>query len=428
MKRKDHNRSILVLLITLTLLLVLPSCNVPIFSGGGTDEAIDEGEENGGIAGRVWHDLCASPPEGIELETGPEGCARSSDGMKWVANGKLDAAEIGLHGVEVRLGEGACPSSESYATITAADGLFLFSGLEAGDYCVSINPQSEVNASVLAPGVWTYPVSTSEPGLIGKTVTLGIDEVRSDIYFAWDYLLLPPFELILTSTPVVEKTASATVTIEPSATSAATSTQTPTASPTLGTSDPRASLGDPTWQDDFEDASDWALYEDDHTRFEIAENKLAMTAFNADYYNGWLLSWRKDVNFYIEATGTVETCSGRDSYGLMFRAPASDKGYIGYLFGISCDGRYSLRSWDGEVMSKILDWIPSPHLTNGSDQTHRIGVWAQGNELKLYAQGELLTTLTDTTYSEGLFGLFISAAQTPNFTSNVEEFLYWDLP
>lgn len=428
MKRKDHKCSILVFLIMLTLLLVLTSCNLPIVSLGGTDEAIDEGRGSGGIAGRVWHDLCASPPEGIEVETGPEGCVRSSDGMKWVANGKLDGAEIGLHGVEVKLGTGPCPSSASSTTITAADGLFLFSGLEAGDYCVSINPASEVNASVLAPGVWTYPVSTSEAGLIGKTVTLGIDEVRSDIYFAWDYLLLPPFELILTNTPVVEETASATVTIEPSATPAATNTATPTASPTLGTSDPRASLGDPTWQDDFEDASDWALYEDDHTRFEIAENELAMMAFNADYYNGWLLSWRKDVNFYIEATGTVETCSGRDSYGLMFRAPASDKGYIGYLFGISCDGRYSLRSWDGEVMNKILDWTPSTHLATGSDQTHRIGVWAQGNELKLYAQGELLATLTDNTYSEGLFGLFISAAQTPNFTSNVEEFLYWDLP
>jgi len=233
--------------------------------------------------------------------------------------------------------------------------------------------------------------------------------------------------LIPTNTPVVESTASATATLEPSATPAATSTQTPTASPTLGTSDPRASLGDPTWQDDFADASDWAIYEDDHTRFEIVDNKLAMTAFNADFYNGWLLSWRKDINFYIEATGTVETCSGRDSYGLMFRAPASDKGYLGYLFGISCDGRYSLRSWDGEVMTHILDWTPSTQLAAGSEQTHRIGVLAQGNELKLYAQGELLTTLTDTTHGEGLFGLFVSAAQTPNFTTNVEEFLYWDL-
>jgi len=427
MKRIAHHRSILTLLVTLTLLLVLPSCSLILPEGGGTDEAIDTGGGNGGIAGRVWHDLCASPPEGIQMEAGPEGCVRDPEGTSWIANGKLDTAEIGLHGVEVMLGAGPCPSSGSHTTITAADGLFLFTGLEAGDYCVSIDPESEVNAGVLAPGIWTYPGSASEPGLIGKTVTLGVDEVRSDIYFAWDYLLLPPFEFIPTNTPVLEATASATETIEPSATPAAMSTQTPTASPTLGTSDPRASLGDPTWQEDFADASDWALYEDDHVRWEVVENKLVMTAFNADYYNGWLLSGRKDVNFYIEATGTVETCSGRDSYGLMFRAPASEKGYLGYLFGISCDGRYSLRSWDGEVMSNILDWTPSPQLAAGSEQTHRIGVWAQGNELNLYAQGELLTTLTDATHGEGLFGLFISAAQTPNFTSTIEEFLYWDL-
>ena len=427
MKWIAQSRGLLVLLITLTLILVLPSCNVLSTNGGGTDEVIDGGGGNGGIAGRVWHDLCAAPPEEVQMEAGPEGCVRGPDELKWVANGKLDVAEIGLHGVEVSLGTGSCPSSGSDTTITAADGLFLFSGLDAGDYCVSINPESEVNDNVLMPGIWTYPRSTPGTTLIKKTVTLGFDEVRSDIYFAWDYLLLPPFELIPTNTPVVEATTNPTETIEPSPTPAATSTQTPTASPTLGTSDPRASLGDPTWRDDFADASDWALYEDDHVRLEIAENMLTMTAFNADYYNGWLLSWRKDVNFYIEATGTVETCSGRDSYGLMFRAPASDKGYIGYLFGISCDGRYSLRSWDGEVMSKILDWTLSAQLATGSGQTHRIGVWAQGNELKLYAQGELLKTLTDTTYSEGLFGVFISAAQTPNFTCNVEEFLYWDL-
>ncbi len=427
MKKITRNHSMGALLVTLILLLALPSCSLPFIDGGRTDEVVDDGGGNGAIAGRVWHDLCASPPEGTQIDTAPEGCVSGTDGMKWVANGKLDAAEIGLQGVEVRLGDGACPSSGRNSTITAADGLFLFSGLGAGDYCVSIDPESEVNASVLAPGIWTYPVSASGPGLIGETVTLGVDEVRSDIYFAWDYLLLPPFVSIPTSTPVVESTASATATLEPSATPAATSTPTPTVTPTLGTSDPRASLGDPTWQDDFAEASDWAFYEDDHTRFEIVENKLAMTAFNADFYNGWLLSWRKDLNFYIEATGTVETCSGRDSYGLMFRAPASDKGYIGYLFGISCDGRYSLRSWDGEVMTHILDWTPSTQLAAGSEQTHRIGVLAQGNELKLYAQGELLTTLTDTTHGEGLFGLFISSAQTPNFTTNVEEFLYWDL-
>lgn len=428
MNKVTKNPRIFIYLIVVIGIFLLPSCNLPFTSPQATEVTIEDAGGNGGIAGRVWHDLCASPPQGQQLDVGPPGCVRGPDGISWIANGKLDADEIGLHGVEVRLGTGPCPSSGEVTAITAADGLYLFNGLAAGEYCVSIDPESEVNASVLPPGIWTYPASTSQLGVIGQLVALDVDDVRSDVYFAWDYLLLPPYAPVATQTPVVEETAGPTPTTEPSVTPTATITPTPLATPTLGASDPRASLGDPTWEDDFADASDWAIYEDDHVRFEVADDKLAMTAFNADFYNGWLLSWQKDDNFYIDATGTAETCAGRDSFGLMFRASASDQGYIGYLFGISCDGRYSLRSWDGEVMSKIIDWTPSSALASGSEQTHRLGVWAQGNELNLYAQGELLTTVTDTTHGEGLFGVYISAAQTSNFKTKVDEYQYWDLP
>jgi hypothetical protein len=427
MKKAPKTQGVLVLPILLAFVLLLSSCNLPFLSPEATEAVVDTTGGNGGIAGRIWHDLCASPPEGMQVEAAPPGCVRAPDGISWIANGKLDADEIGLHGIEVRLGLGPCPAPGEITTVTAADGLYLFTGLAAGEYCVSIDPESDANANILPPGIWTYPASTSQLGVIGQLVILDVDDVRSDVYFAWDYLLLPPYSPVGTDTPVVVETAAPTETPEPSETPDATATPTPTPTPTLGSSDPRAALGDPTWQDDFADASDWAIYEDDHVRFEVADDTLTMTAFNADFYNGWLLSWQKDDNFYIEATGTTGTCAGRDAYGLMFRASASDKGYIGYLFGISCDGRYSLRSWDGEVMSKIIDWTPSSALASGADQTHRLGVWAQGDELSLYAQGELLTTVTESTHATGLFGVFISAAQTPNFKSHVEEYLYWDL-
>ena len=109
---------------------------------------------------------------------------------------------------------------------------------------------------------------------------------------------------------------------------------------------------------------------------------------------------------YVEATLSVLTCSGRDSVGLVFRAPDVGRGY---LCGVSCDGRYSLKS--------------------GSDQTQRIAVWTDGNIIRLYANGELLKELVDGTYSDdGLFGVFISSAVTPNFEARLIEFLYWNSP
>jgi len=61
MKKIARNHGLLVLLITLILLIALPSCSLPFFNGDGTDDVVDDGDGSGAIAGRVWHDLCASP-------------------------------------------------------------------------------------------------------------------------------------------------------------------------------------------------------------------------------------------------------------------------------------------------------------------------------------------------------------------------------
>jgi hypothetical protein len=261
-------------------------------------------------------------------------------------------------------------------------------------------------------------------------VVLQESEVRADVYFAWDYSLEPPYEAPPVLTPTVDLTPSATPTAtdtpEATATPEPQGSPTPSPTPTFSASDPRTSLGVPTWEDDFVNDGDWFLYSDDHVSFEIVNNQMQMKAYNPDFYSGWSLGWRKDANMYLEATMSVLTCSGRDTIGLVFRAPDVGRGY---LFGVSCDGRYSLRLWDGEQMNRLQDWTSHTALKSGSDQTQRIGVWANGNLIKLYANGELLKELYDSTYtSEGLFGVFISSASTTNFQARVSEFMFWNSP
>ncbi len=80
-------------------------------------------------------------------------------------------------------------------------------------------------------------------------------------------------------------------------------------------------------------------------------------------------------------------------------------------------------------MSRIQDWTTHPALKSGSDQTQRIAVWTSGNSIRLYANGELLNERFDSTYNgDGLFGVFISSATTPNFQARLREFLYWNSP
>jgi hypothetical protein len=365
----------------------------------------------------------------------------SRDGSTFIANGRLDQDETGVGGVEVRLGEGACPSFGMATTRTEPDGLFLFAGLIEGTYCVSIDAASASNSGLLLPGTWTYPAGEADAGVVFTELELEPGEIQADVYFAWDYELLPPYQPGVSSAPPTETleapqdTPTATDVPElsstvPAGTSTATVTLTPeiTASPTLGAEDPRASLSDPTWVDIFEDQSDWALYSDDHANFEIASEGLEMTAFNPDFFNSWILSWRRAKDLYLEATGTFGQCSGRDAFGLMIRSTGGDKGYTGYLFGVSCDGRYSLRSWDGEALTTIVGWTPDESIQKGPDAVNRIGVLAEGDQFSLYANGELLMQLNDGSHeAEGLFGLFISSAQTANFSALIEEISFWDL-
>ncbi|HEX9616811.1 MAG TPA: hypothetical protein VGA03_05300 [Anaerolineales bacterium] len=220
----------------------------------------------------------------------------------------------------------------------------------------------------------------------------------------------------------------------PSATSTVTETQaasdspTPTLTSTALPSDPRARFGNPDFSDTFTSGENWALFEDEHVSFEVASNRLLMTAFNPDSWDSWMLSWPSLEDFYIEMTATQERCSGLDRFGMMLRATRTGKGYVGYLMGAACDGRYSLRRWNGDKFVTLIDWTASDRLNAGSDQTNRIGLLAEGNRLGLYANGNLLEEISDDTHTEGRIGVFVGSVNTEDFTVQVDEVAFWELP
>ena len=230
-----------------------------------------------------------------------------------------------------------------------------------------------------------------------------------------------------TATPTLE-----IHTLQPTATEAPTATPTPTVTPilptpTLSSEDITKSLGGPTWRDNFDNEDYWnfSQYFKDSDRITMAvkDGKAVLKAAKPDYHYEWLLTWPKPEDFYLEITATTGTCSGRDEYGLIFRAPDATKGY---LVGFSCDGRYAIWYYDGEKEVDILDWKASDLIKKGSDQTNRLGIKAQGNQLTIYANGLAIDTLTDTKESKGQFGLMVGAVKTPNFTVYVDKMEYWD--
>jgi hypothetical protein len=215
---------------------------------------------------------------------------------------------------------------------------------------------------------------------------------------------------------------------EPPPTPTSTSPPPPVPTATLSAGDPKAGLGEPAFYDSFDSGTSWPLYTDDHVSFLVKESNLVMVAFKPDRYTGWMLTWPVISEFYLEMTAKPRQCSGLDQYGMMFRATKTDKGYIGYLYGVSCDGKYSLRTWNGSKFTTLVDWTSSEHILAGANQINRIGVQAEGDRISMYANGKLLKEFNDDTHQGGKFGVTVGSANTTEFKTWVDEIAYWDIP
>jgi hypothetical protein len=144
------------------------------------------------ISGWLWHDLCESGKDGESAPTTtPEGCVQEESPLgNFHADGIFSNAEPLIEGVVVTLGEGTCPSTGLAKTSTTITDLsYSFSGLKAGIYCISIDPQSEPNFSIIRPGMWTFPETSQD--VISATVSLAPGEYRGMVNFGWDYQFQP---------------------------------------------------------------------------------------------------------------------------------------------------------------------------------------------------------------------------------------------
>ena len=222
---------------------------------------------------------------------------------------------------------------------------------------------------------------------------------------------------------------------EPTFTPTQTPTFTPTFTPTvtltpsLVPGDPVLSLGVPTFDDKFTGGVNFYQYDDSQASYQIEEGRMVLVAKKANSYETWSLSWGDMDDFYLEATGTFgDDCSGKDRYGMIFRAPDTSQGYI---ISISCDGSYRLSKYESEdeKYTILKGWASSSYSNAGPDSTNRLGIRVQGTLLAGYVNGNKVFELNDDTFSEeGRMGVVVAASNTPGFTAYLTRVVYWDLP
>lgn len=227
--------------------------------------------------------------------------------------------------------------------------------------------------------------------------------------------VLPTTSLPTAELPTVSPTETATV------------TPTPTTSP----ADPKLTLGTATYFNTFSNSSGFDLaspYIDDAVNLSIHDGVMEFSSLAEDRGKRWRLTYPTPTDFYLEAIFRSVSCSGYDHYGLVSRAPNYYDGF-GYYIAFSCNGQYNVQKWDGGGTSTVINWTPDSHILSGSGQINRLGVWADGNNFRIYANGVLIKEFSDSSLTDGgHYGIFGSALDSSNFTFRVEEIAHWNLP
>jgi hypothetical protein len=187
-----------------------------------------------------------------------------------------------------------------------------------------------------------------------------------------------------------------------------------------------ADLGAPTWTDAMDSQGRWYLVSTENTLFAIEDGALVMTALEPGFDEWGVAAGADQTDFYLEVTAeTGSQCSGLDRYGVIFRVPDPSRGYV---FQLSCDGRFRLYLWDGSEYTGIQNWKLADAVNSGPEKENRMGVMVVGQDVSLYANDQLLGEYTIEEYDQGRFGLVVGASDTDNFEVRVDEVRFWNNP
>ncbi len=231
----------------------------------------------------------------------------------------------------------------------------------------------------------------------------------------------------------------ATATGAAAATATTAPTQTPASSPTatLPPFDPSAALGPADFTDPMKQFSEINWEGETGTLPDTENIKLALEGETLEvtgkklFFDTWWFSWPVLEDFFFEMDVTTGSCSGRDAYGVILRGPLRGTGNTwGYIISFSCDGSVLVRRVDDADPYTVVDLIPwtaNPNIKAGAQKSNTIGIEANGDTITIYANNFQIAKIVDTKYGDGRYGVFVSAAQTSNFTYEVDEIRYWDL-
>ncbi len=199
-----------------------------------------------------------------------------------------------------------------------------------------------------------------------------------------------------TATPT--KAATKTPRPTPSPTKPLPPTATPTSTPLPGPLLYEEDFGDPTsgwWTSS--DANYEVAYLDDQYVFSIA----------AEDYGVWTWAGKSFGDFILDVEAGQVSGPNLNSYGVTFRFQDSDNFY---RFSISGNGQYAVhRVLDGE-WEELVPWTDSLAINAGA-KWNSLRVACQGSYMNFYVNNVHLADVTDTTFTGGDIGFYVSTSK-----------------
>ena len=165
--------------------------------------------------------------------------------------------------------------------------------------------------------------------------------------------------------------------------------------------------GDVLLTDEFNQAYHWDAFAQQQVEVGVQNGAYAMRSNVKEYVLGRGLDQYTDV--VIEVSSRQFSTFNKNAYGIICRASSGNSG-SGYYFLIGGDGSYSIRKGRDQKVDALVSWAHSGVIHWGQSR-NLIRVVCVDDYLALYANGEFVTEVRDSTYQSGYVGFVVAVAE-----------------
>jgi hypothetical protein len=197
--------------------------------------------------------------------------------------------------------------------------------------------------------------------------------------------------------------------------------QTPIPTPT-----PSPSSQKLLFEDDFSDpTSGWPVWSEATSEFKYENGEYSVLIKTKTAARSLLQYAKGPLSDFSVEVDVKDVSTVANSYaGVVFREAGGNR----YIFSVrNTDGAYEIRKvLSGQGATVLRDWTKSSYIKTGAE-TNRLKVVCRGAEIEVYANGQKLDTITDTSLTSGDVGLIVTTYEQPNANYHFDNFKLYEV-